>query len=193
MTTKKRYEELNDKPIFSIKESQNDFEFIRKNKRTNSISKKQYRQILELYMKKLGYYLITTGDEIQLPSRLGSIKIYKYNTIRIAKELKEVNVKVKKMVDFNRTKVLKERGIDKTVLLDNKATYGYWYKIKWSKFDNANFKYKSLYSFNLLRTLVRSNKNIKHKPPVTLVNFFKEKGWTFYSELPRTIKGKYDK
>ena len=148
MTTKKRYEELNDKPIFSIKESQNDFEFIRKNKRTNSISKKQYRQILELYMKKLGYYLITTGDEIQLPSRLGSIKIYKYNTIRIAKELKEVNVKVKKMVDFNRTKVLKERGIDKTVLLDNKATYGYWYKIKWSKFDNANFKYKSLYSFN---------------------------------------------
>ena len=117
MTTKKRYEELNNKPIFSIKESQKEFDFPRKNKRSNSINKKQYRQILELYMKKLGYYLITTGDEMQLPSRLGSIKLYKYNTVRIAKELKEVNVKVKKMVDFNKTKVLKEKGIDKTVLI----------------------------------------------------------------------------
>jgi hypothetical protein len=193
MTTRKKYEELNDKPVYSIKESQKDFDFERKSKKSNPISRKQYRQILELYMKKLGYYLITTGDEIQLPSRLGSIKIYKYNTIRIAKELKEVNVKVKKMVDFNKTKGLKERGINKTVLLDNKATYGYWYKIKWSKYENAKFKYKSLYSFSLLRTLVRSNNGIKHKPPVTLVNFFKEKGWTFYTELPRTIKGNYDK
>jgi hypothetical protein len=97
------------------------------------------------------------------------------------------------MVDFNKTKVLKEKGIDKTVLIDNKATYGYWYKIKWTKFDTANFKYKSLYSFDLLRTLVRSNKGINNRPPVTLVNFFKEKGWTFYTELPRTIKGYHDK
>jgi hypothetical protein len=193
MTTKKRYEELNNKPIFSIKESQKEFDFPKKNKRSNSINKKQYRQILELYMKKLGYYLITTGDEMQLPSRLGSIKLYKYNTVRIAKELKEVNVKVKKMVDFNKTKVLKEKGIDKTVLIDNKATYGYWYKIKWTKFDTANFKYKSLYSFDLLRTLVTSNKGINNRPPVTLVNFFKEKVWTFYTELPRTIKGYHDK
>jgi hypothetical protein len=189
----KNYQDLNQKSVMSIRESVKTYIVPSKSDKSYVVNKKQYVDIMEAYMKKLGYYLITTGDEITLPCRLGSFKVYRYNQERIVKELKKENIKVIKMVNFKKTKDLKSSGIDKTVYTDNKATYGYWFKVKWIKFDTAKFKYKSLYSFKLLRTLVRNNncKDAKYKPPAVLIEYFREKGWTEYSELPRTPKGTY--
>lgn len=190
--TYKTYNQLNQKSVMSIRESVKDFPVVPRSNKSHIVNKKEYINIMELYMKKLGYYLILTGDEIQLPSRLGSLKIYRYNNARIIKELKEDNHKVKPIVDFKKTKQLQQSGINKVVKVDNKSTYGYWFKVKWIKFDTASFKYKSLYSFKLLRTLVRHNNSntAKYKPPLLLIDYFREKGWHEYSELQKRIYNK---
>lgn len=186
----KSYDELNKKPIISISESSKDFQVPRKTDKSYVVSRKEYKDIMTMYMKKLAYYLITTGEAMVLPNKLGEIKIYKYNFVKLQKNLAEKNIKVRKLVNFKSTKELKKMGINKTVLVDNKSTYGYWFKVKWSKFREANFKNKNCYSFNLLRTVKRNNYGDKNKGSFNLVNFFKEKGWMLYSELPSYSKVK---
>lgn len=188
MSNYKNYNELNKKKVMSITESCKEFPVPPKSDKSYVCNKKQYKEIMELYMKKLTYYMITTGDVMVLPSRLGVIRIYRYNTDRLHRNLKEMNIKIRKFIDFNKTKKLKESGINKTVTMNNMSTYGYWFKVKWTKFKHANFKNKSFYSFKPLRTVVRHNtQREKDNNNLTIVNFFREKGWTMYSDLPNNI------
>lgn len=185
MSKRKNYDELNQKRVMSIPESAKDFDVPHKSDPNYICNKKQYKEIMELYMKKLGHYLITTGEEIVLPSRLGCVRVFRYNTDKVTRGLAEMGKTTRKFVDFNKTKKLQNQGINKTVNIDNKATYGYWFKVRWTRFTSANFKNKTMYSFNLVRTLIRDNGNPNKKNDLTLVKFFREKGWNMYADIPR--------
>jgi hypothetical protein len=146
------------------------------------LGEKEYKEILKAFYKKLAYYLITTGDEINLPSRIGSLQAVKYK-------------KKRKSIDFHATKKYfgeynknKPQGQKKKVYHENRLTQGYQTRIHWSKLHKANFKNKKMYKFNLTRPNVRPNSYNKNNPEVSLVPFFREKGWIIYSEYNPNLK-----
>jgi hypothetical protein len=179
---------MEDKRVNSIEESFKEYPRYDK-KDVKYINKKMYKQIMYLFMKKLIYKLIKTGNLIKLPNKLGSLKIYRYNAKALRKHVESLG-KSYYGVDYYNTKKLKEQGIDKTVMLTNKCTNGYWWKLKWSKASHANFKHKSMYSLRLSRPNVRPNSYNKNNPELSIIPYFREIGWRIYSELP-LIKSKY--
>lgn len=181
---------MEDKNVSSINLSYEDYPAKSKNKK-HYVTKKQYKSIMYLFMKKLVYKLIKTGYKINLPSRLGSLKLYKYDTNRFKRSLK-LRDKEYKSVDFNATQKLKERGVNKIVYHTNKVTNGYWWKLKWSKTKDANFKNKGLFALKLSRPNIRPNETNKNNPELSIVPYFRDKGWLQYDELSMNIYNDQD-
>lgn len=127
--------------------------------------RKDYKKVMNLFMRKLAFYVIKSGRKIRLPFGLGSIQAVKYKPKR-------------KMVDFNLTK-----QYGKTIHHRHLATNGFWCRIHWFKDHTCQFKNKSKYSFRLTRPNRTPNSYNKNRPDVSLVPFFKEKGYVFYTEL----------
>ena len=168
--------------ISALAESYKTIDYQDKPKHAKHVDKKDYKNILKSFYKKLAYYLISTGDEIVLPSRLGSLQAVKYK-------------KKKRSIDFHKTKLYygeynkdKPSGMKKKVYHENRVTNGYSTRIHWSKLTKANFKNKRKYRFTLTRPNIRPNSYNKNNPEVSLVPFFKERGWIIYSEYNPGIR-----
>jgi hypothetical protein len=97
------------------------------------VSKDVYRNICIEFNEMLIDHIILDSGEIELPCRLGSLRI------------KKIKSKNRKMVDW---KLTKEYG--KLIYHLNMHTDGYYYKWHWKK-KSALFTNKSVYSFVPLR------------------------------------------
>lgn len=152
-------------------------------KHPKHIDKKVYNKIINKFFEKLAYYLITTGKEITLFSNIGSFQIVKYKTKN-------------KFVDYHSTKLyfdeinkeIEDPSKRKKVYKDNRITNYYAAKVYWKKQDKANFRNKSKFSFKLTRPNIRPNSYNKNNPVVSLVPFFREKGWIMYEEYNSTLR-----
>lgn len=140
------------------------------------VSAKQYREILTLFFEKLAYYLITSGERILLPARLGAIQMLRYKSKR-----KSIDFKKTKEYYGEENKKLK-RGEKKVVFHNNRITEGFKTRMFWFKLNIATFKHQRSWSLNLSRPNIRKNTYNKNHAAVTVVDFFKEKGWYFYKE-----------
>lgn len=149
-----------------------EYPFLHNPKHSLYVNHRNYKKILRLFFKKLAKELITSGKEIVLPSRLGSLQAMKYKPKR-------------KLVDFNATKVYNKKhnltGKDKKVIYHrNRVTNGFLPIIHWSKIIKANFKNKRKYAFDLTRPNRRPNEYNKNNPEVSLMPYFKKEGYLSY-------------
>lgn len=137
------------------------------------MTKKQFNKVVLKFGKKLTYYLITTGRRVILPGWLGSLQMVKifigdrkgidyYNTNKIYGEHNKLNPDNKKII-YHR----------------NKLTKGYIPKLYWSK-KYARVKNRDLYSFEFTRPNRRPNSYNKKNPKISVIPFFKEKGYKIY-------------
>jgi vancomycin resistance protein YoaR len=152
-------------------------------KHPRHVDSKDYNKILNKFFEKLAYYLITTGEEIIPFSFIGSFQILKYKS-----QKKYVDHKATKDYFGETNKEIEDPKKRKRVMKDNRITGYYMPKIYWKKQDRANFLNKSKYSFKLTRPNIRPNNYNKNNPKVSLVPFFKEKGWIIYKEYNPTLR-----
>jgi hypothetical protein len=157
----------------SVLEAYSDYKKKYNKKHKLYLSKRKFNRIVKKLNEELAYELITSGKEILLPSRLGSLQIVRY-------------LQTNKKIDFYKTKLIyKEYNKNnpnnkKVVYHTNRATKGYVPKIYWSKAVHANFRNKNKYSFIFTRPNMRPNKNNKDNPRISMIPFFKEKGFMLY-------------
>jgi hypothetical protein len=151
-------------------------------KHPKHVDKKVYNKILTKFFEKLAYYLITTGKEITLFSNIGSFQIMKYKNRK-----RYVDYQATKLYYNEINKDIEDPEKRKRVLKDNRITNYYAPKVYWRKQDKANFRNKSKYSFKLTRPNIRPNSYNKNNPAVSLVPFFREKGWIMYEEYNPTL------
>lgn len=177
---------MNKKRASALVMSYVDFSYKHEPKHKLYVNKEQYKRILKLFYKKLAEELISSGKEIILPSRLGSLQAVKYKPI-------------KKKIDHKRTKELyaehnkRNPNNKKYVYHTNRATKGYLPFIYWSKLVKANFKNKRKYKFSLTRPNLRPNSYNKINPNVSLIPYFREKGYIFYETYNITLRrNKYE-
>lgn len=137
------------------------------------LTKKQFNKIVKRLGEEIAYELIVSGEEITLPSRLGTLQIVKY-------------IQKKRKIDFNQTKITfgeyNKANPDnkKLVYHTNRITKGFVPKIYWSKAMKANFRNKNKFFFKFTRPNMRPNNYNKNNPRVSLIPFFKEKGYRMY-------------
>lgn len=146
------------------------------------VSDSQYKNICELFNKKLFEKLVYTGERITLPSRIGRFQIMKINTKVIGEKRKRKGF-CGYRVDFNKTKQLKARGIDKVVKLTNIETNNFWWKLFWFKRYDANFKNKTYYCFNFTRNNYRSTSCDKRPEGISVTDYFRKEGYLKYDEF----------
>lgn len=150
-------------------------------KHKSYVSQKTFKKILKSFYTKLAYELITSGQEITLPSRLGSLQAMKYKPKR-------------KKVDFKNTEKYygehnkKHKDNKKVIYHNNVITKGYLPRIHWSKIILANFKNKKKWGLTLTRPNVRPNSYNKKNPKVSLVPFFQKEGYLFYETYNPYLK-----
>ena len=120
------------------------------------ITKDVYKKINDSFNKILFEELLTTGQEFNIPERLGSLQIVKFKPKNPS-------------VDFAASKKYKTK-----ILHDNLHTDGYAVKLKWNK-NNANFKFKKIWDFKLVRHHIRLNK-------LSIKNFVNQHGITNFIE-----------
>lgn len=141
----------------------------------------EFSTIAKSFGSLISYELITTGTEITLPSKLGTLQIVKYMPSR-------------KLVDYmNTAKVYGEHNKNnpddkKVVYHMNRITKGYMPKLYWSKALKARFKNQSKFLFKFNRPNVRPNSYNKNNPKVSLMPFFREEGFRIYEIFNPTIK-----
>lgn len=169
------------KTVNSITQSVKEYPFLKSDNSSNEepyITKELYKKILLTILEKLAYRLITTGDKIRLPVRLGYFQAVKYKR-RFLKH---------KAIDYAAS-----NKYGKLIRHYNKATDGYWVRIHWYKYPHkedittrvkigALFNFQKNYAFKLSRPNQRPNSYNKWNPKVSLFPFFKEKGWLIYKE-----------
>lgn len=137
-----------------------------------NVDKKLYNEICKKFFKELAYVFITTGDEIELPSGIG--------TIQVCKKKDKLNAY------GGNVDVLKSKKLKKKVYHDNSLTNGYWFSVRWFKSKKGygkRFKNSKYYKFNLTRPNIRKNTWNKNHPKVHLVDFFKEQGFEIYKDI----------
>jgi len=146
------------------------------------LTKKEYNKVIKSIGEELSYELITTGQGIDLPNRLGMLRIVKY-------------LQKNKQIDYNQTKITYGKhnkdnpDNKKTVYHTNRVTRGFVPKVYWSR-KKANFRNKMKFYFKMTRPNIRPNSYNKNNPKVSLIPFFKEKGFRMYSIFNPYLKNK---
>lgn len=138
-------------------------------------------------MEKLAYEIITTGDIIVLPYAFGAMQAIKFKSSWGSN-------KDEGLVDYAATRRVygehnkQNPNNKKAVRIANRSTDGYWCDIHWYKRKtarnryNAKFRYARHFEFKLSRPNRRPNTYNKRNPEVSLIPFFREKGWLLYQE-----------
>ena len=173
-----------DKRVSSIGMSCKTLPYKNEPKHKRHLSDKLYKNILNLFFKKIVYYMIRDGSKFVIPQFLGTLQITRYNYDRQAKKYRNGETKRGRiMVDFHATKKLKEQGINKTVKHTCRTTGGYWCKLHCFKAHYARFRTQRLYSIKFSRPNVRPNTYNKDNPKLSVVPYFRDKGWEIYAEI----------
>lgn len=174
------------KRVSSIAASAKTLEYKHEPKHPKYISDVDYKAIMELFFKKIIFYMIRDGARFVMPQYLGSLQIVRYP----ADENQKIAIEVfgsKGMLDWQAMKKLKEQGINKLVRLKHKKTNGFWWKLHWFKTEFARFRTQKLYAFKLTRPNIRPNSYNPVNPELSVVPYFRDKGWEIYAELPKRI------
>ena len=130
--------------------------------------------------------MIKDGARFVIPQYLGSLQILRYPHDQYVKESKAGKRKnYREHIDFNETRKLKAQGIDKVVKISCKKTGGFWWQIHWFKEGYSRFRTQRLYSFKFTRPNVRPNSYNPVNPELSIIPYFKDKGWEIYSQLPK--------
>lgn len=174
---------MEEKRVSSIMLSCKELPYSHLPKHKKHVPDKFYKRIMKLFFKKVVYYMIKDGARFVMPHRLGALQIVRYPFDKNHKDLKEKGVKPRVMVDFNATKKLKAQGIDKTVKLNCKTTGGYWWRLHWYKANSATFRTQRLYSAEFTRPNVRPNSYNLQNPKLSVIPYFRDKGWEIYVEF----------
>lgn len=175
-----------DKRVSSIKLSCETLPHKTDPKHPKHLSDALYKKIMNLFFKKIVFYMIRDGAKFVIPHYLGTLQIVRYNYDLSAKKYKNGESKRGRiMVDFNATRKLKERGINKTVKHSCRSTGGYWWKLHWFKAHYARFKTQRLYKVTFTRPNIRPNTYNNSNPELSVVPYFRDRGWTKYAELTR--------
>lgn len=171
-----------------IKESYKHYRF--KNDRYKvSADYAEYKVIAELFFKKLFEKLVTTGFLIELPSRMGSFILEQYSTEKFQSDLDRKGKTLWARDIQSETKHFKTYGYKKKIIYDSSDTDGKMWIFSWLKGDNGVFRTKHLFTFNLVRSNVRSTSNkeySEHSKRLTVHDFFKERGHKLYRYVYRT-------
>jgi hypothetical protein len=170
------------KRVSALQLSYKDFPYKFEPKHSKYVNEKTYKKILKSFYTKLAYYLITSGQEIVLPSRLGSLQAMKYKPKSKKVDFKNTE---KYYGEYNKDKSNKDKKI---IYHNNRITNGYLPRIHWSKIILANFKNKKKWGLTLTRPNVRPNSYNKNNPKVSLIPFFQKKGYQFYEAYNPYLK-----
>jgi hypothetical protein len=147
--------------------------------RKNYVSKVKYTEILTSFFERLVFFIITSGKEVTIPARLGTFQVVQYQAKTRHIDWGKTN---KYFGEYNKVNVKKKR------IYHREGLYRPFFK--WSK-RKANFLHKSRWAFKLNRPNVRPNSYNKNNPKVSLLPFFREEGYKFYTE-PIFINRYYD-
>ena len=156
-----------------LTDSYKDFKLKASPKHAEYISEKQYKQILKLFFSSLLERTIGEGKKVVLPSRIGAFQAMRQKYVT-------------KKVDYYKTKIAygeynkKNPNNKKVIYHDNRITNGYFPVYHWFKYNEANFKNKRKWRFQLARTNIRPNSYNKTNPKYSLIPFFQRKGYRFY-------------
>lgn len=138
--------------------------------RKNYVSKVKYTEILTSFLERLVFFIITSGKEVTIPSRLGTFQVVKFKPKRRQVDFGATN---KLYGEYNKTAEVKKVVYHKS---DKYKPFFKWCKVK------ANFKNKTKMSFKLNRPNYRPNTYNKNNPKVSLIPFFRQEGYKFYKE-----------
>lgn len=177
-----------------IKDSYKNYRF--KNDRYKvSADLKEYCDIAKEFFKNLFEILVLTGGPVELPSRMGQFVIEQYNVVAYNNSLRERNKPVWN-IDYKSSKKYEELyGYKVEKEYTNKSTNNRMWSFNWLKSKNSTFKNKSLYSFKLVRSNVRSTSNKKYsntKDRLCVHDFFLKEGHKIYRELVYSKNKNYD-
>jgi hypothetical protein len=137
------------------------------------------KKVLKCFIELLVDFLITTGEPVTLYNRLGTFRLFKYNTQKVEK------VHNNKILDYKLMSKFKKEGLNKQIKILNTSTMGYWWKFKWYKTNSKIFLgSKELWSCDLVRSVRRSTSYGDRKRHLCVTDFFRDKGWQLYTELP---------
>lgn len=169
----------------AITESYKHYRF--KNERYKvSADLKEYNNIAKVFLKHLFKLIVTTGNAVELPSRLGVFVIEQYNVIAYNNRLKKKNKSVWNK-DYNYSKEYeKAYGYKIVKEYENETTNNRMWTFSWLKSSKGTFKNKPLYSFNLVRTNVRSTSNKEYSifsDRLCVHDFFLREGYLIYREM----------
>lgn len=140
------------------------------------------KSITKCFVKNLSDYIIKTGNPVKLPYNFGIVRIMKVN---IASRNRDPELRT--YYDYNMSKKL-----GKKIKHTNMSTGGFWWKFCWYKSD-MSFTSKMYYKANIVRPLIRNSSYSKDRHrDFTINDFFLNKGWLIYSEMPKS-KSELDK
>jgi len=140
--------------------------FCKKNPKIE-LSFDNYKLIIYTYNKKIGDYLLETGEIIKLPFGLGSLVINKYKP-KSTKITAAGNEMPNLSINWQETKKL-----GKYVYYLNAHTEGYKYYFMWD-YHKARIKYPYIWKFEMCRIHSRKLKDNLKLPKGEYKNIYKE-------------------
>lgn len=168
-----------------IKESYKHYRF--KNDRYKvSADYGEYSLIANKFFEKLFEKIVKTGLMIDLPSKLGSFIIEQYNTAEYIESLEKRGKKYRKRDRISEKLYYQEYGKVVEIHYDDSETDGKMWTFSWVRSKNGTFKNKHMYSFNLVRSNVRSSSNKVYSEKskrLTVHDYYKEEGYKIYRNL----------
>lgn len=141
-------------------------------------NKSLYRKVIRFFLKRLAYYLVKTGADIQLPYvKLGSIRMCQ-NKQKSNKfiNFKESKIQGKTVWNYTKHWVDSYKPVfvhfDKTIRVDNDKS------VRTCNLPNSNH-----YKWTPVRQLMRPNSYNTFHHELTILEFFKTDGYKFYHKL----------
>lgn len=177
------------KSVNVIKESYKHYRF--KNERYKvSADFSEYNKISNAFFQKLFELLVTTGFMVDLPSKLGTFVLEQYDTESYQDRLKKQNKPFWNRDINSEKKYFEKYGSKVEIKYDSSETDGKMWTFSWLKSESGTFTNKSMYSFSLVRSNVRSTSNKSYSEltkRLTVHDFYKEQGYKLYRQLIKPL------
>ena len=155
----------------------------------------EYKKVANKLFQRLFEAIVTTGLEFELPSRLGVMIVEQYDCAKYMKRLADKGKKYWATDKKTQVEYYKRYGHFKQIPFDSVDTEGRMWTYSWLRSKKGTFRQKSFYSFNLVRSNVRSTSNSEYSDKskrLTVHDFYKETGYKIYRNLIRIRNKNYD-
>lgn len=170
-----------------IQESYKHYRF--KNERYKvSADYEEYKKVANKLFERLFEAIVTSGLEFELPSKLGVMVLEQYDTEKYIKKLEEKGKHHWATDKKTQIEYFKRYGHFKKIPYDSSETEGRMWTYSWLRSKKGTFRQKSFYSFNLVRSNIRSTSNSEYSEKskrLTIHDFYKETGYKIYRNLIR--------